>query len=102
MLAETLVIYMLAFEGIKHPKYEDTHANRIRILKNAGLLPKEISDTLYILRKARNYAAHEAADEKEVAKSNLHLLYELCVWFMQDLEIWQQRLQLSLVVEVQK
>lgn len=83
MLSEVMVKYMLAYDGIEEPEYDNTHANRIRLLKKNDLLPYEISNTLYILRKARNDAAHNAADENETAKNNLQLLYELCVWYMQ-------------------
>ena len=83
MLSEIMVKYMLAYDGIAEPAYDNTHANRIRILKNNDLLPREIDNTLYILRKARNDAAHNAADEGEKALNNLQLMYELCVWYMQ-------------------
>lgn len=83
MLAEVMVKYMLAYDGIKEPEYDNTHANRIRLLKKNDLLPFEISNTLYILRKDRNDAAHNGADEGERALNNLPLLYELCVWYMQ-------------------
>ncbi len=83
MLAELLVKYMLAYDGIKEPERDNTNANRIRLLKINGLLPKQIDNTLYILRKDRNFASHEASDEIKVAKENLKLLFELCVWFMQ-------------------
>ena len=83
MLAEVMVKYMLAYDGIKEPDYDNTHANRIRRLKKNDLLPREIDNTLYILRKDRNNAAHDGADDGEKAVSNLPLLYELCVWYMQ-------------------
>lgn len=83
MLSEVMVKYMLAYDGIAEPAYDNTHANRIRILKNNDLLPREIDNTLYILRKARNDAAHNASDEGEKALNNLQLMYELCVWYMQ-------------------
>ena len=83
MLAEVMVKYMLAYDGIKEPDYDNTHANRIRLLKRNDLLPREIDNTLYILRKDRNNAAHNGADEGEKALNNLPLLYELCVWYMQ-------------------
>ena len=83
MLSEVMVKYMLAYDGIAEPEYDNTHANRIRLLKNNDLLPREIDNTLYILRKARNDAAHNAADEGEKALNNLQLVYELCVWYMQ-------------------
>lgn len=83
MCAERVVQYMLAYDGIPEPDYDNTHANRIRLLRNDGLLPREIDNTLYILRKDRNDASHKAMDEQAKALSNLPLLYELCVWFMQ-------------------
>jgi len=83
MLAEVMVKYMLAYDGIKEPDYDNTHASRIRLLKRNDLLPYEIDNTLYILRKDRNNAAHNGADEGEKALDNLPLLYELCVWYMQ-------------------
>ena len=83
MLAEVMVKYMFAYDGIKEPDYDNTHANRIRLLKRNDLLPHEIDNTLYILRKDRNNAAHNRADEGEKALNNLALLYELCVWYMQ-------------------
>ena len=83
MCAESVVQYMLAYDGIQEPDYDNTHANRIRLLKRNDLLPREIDNTLYILRKDRNDASHKAMDEQEKALSNLPLLYELCVWFMQ-------------------
>jgi hypothetical protein len=43
----------------------------------------KIDDILYILRKDRNDAAHNASDEGEKALNNLHMVYELCVWYMQ-------------------
>lgn len=83
MLAEIMVKYMLAYDGIAEPKYDNTHANRILLLKVNNLLPSEIDNILYLLRKSRNDAAHNAFDEGEKALNNLHLLYELCVWYMQ-------------------
>ncbi len=83
ILSEIMVKYMLAYDGIEEPALNNTHANRIRILRNNGLLPYEIDNTLYVLRKARNDAAHKAMDENRKALNNLELLYELCVWFMQ-------------------
>ena len=83
MLSEVMVKYMLAYDGIKEPEHDNTHANRIRLLKKNDLLPFEIKNTLYILRKDRNDAAHNASDECDRALSNLHLCFELSVWFMQ-------------------
>ena len=48
MFAERLVQEILVFEHIEEPAVDNTHANRIRILKRAGLLPHEIDNTLYV------------------------------------------------------
>lgn len=53
MFAERLVQEILVFEHIAEPAVDNTHANRIRILKRAGLLPHEIDNTLYVLRKTK-------------------------------------------------
>ena len=63
ILSELMVKYMLAYDGIEEPAEDNTHANRIRILRNNDLLPYEIDNTLYVLRKARNDAVHEAMNE---------------------------------------
>lgn len=39
MLSEVMVKYMLAYNGIAEPEYDNTHANRIRILRKNDLLP---------------------------------------------------------------
>lgn len=46
MFAERLVQEILVFEHIEEPAVDNTHANRIRILKRSGLLPHEIDNTL--------------------------------------------------------
>jgi len=52
--AERLVQEMMVFEGIPEPSFDNTQANRIRLLKRAGLLPTDIDNTLFALRKSRN------------------------------------------------
>lgn len=83
MFAERMIQYMLAYEGIAEPYYDNTHANRIKILKQNDLLPRDISDSLYVIRKMRNDATHSGENSLDRAKENLRLTYELAVWFMQ-------------------
>lgn len=83
LLAEHIVEYMLAYDGILQPKYDNTHANRINLLRRNDLLPKEIDNILYVLRKTRNDAAHNGMESFEKAKDNLKLCYDLASWFMQ-------------------
>lgn len=83
IFAERIVKYMLAYDGIAEPDYDNTHANRIRILKKYDLLPKDIDDTLYVIRKMRNDATHSGEDDLKRAKDNLRLTFYLGTWFMQ-------------------
>lgn len=83
MLAERLVKYMLAYDGIAEPDYDNTHAKRIKLLKQNDLLPRDIDDTLYVIRKMRNDATHNGDNDLKRAKDNLRLTFNLGVWFMQ-------------------
>ena len=88
MFAERLVQEILVFEGIAEPETDNTHANRIRLLKRAGLLPHDIDNTLYLLRKTRNSAVHTGADSIDDAKLLLSMTYNLAVWFMETYGDW--------------
>ena len=88
LFAERLVQEILAFEKISEPEVDNTHANRIRLLKRAGLLPHEIDNTLYLLRKNRNSAVHSGADSVDEAKMLLSMTYNLAVWFMETYGDW--------------
>lgn len=68
LFAERLVQEMLVFEHMDEPQTDNTHANRIRLLKRSGLLPYEIDNTLYVLRKTRNLAVHTGTDSVDEAK----------------------------------
>ena len=88
LFAERLVQEILVFEQIPEPETDNTHANRIRILKRAGLLPYDIDNTLYLLRKTRNSAVHAGTDSVDEAKTLLSLAYNLAVWFMETYGDW--------------
>lgn len=89
MFGERLVQEILVFEHIDEPQTDNTHANRIRLLKRAGLLPMEIDNTLYVLRKTRNFAVHTGTDSLDEAKTLLSLAYNLAVWFMRTYGDWE-------------
>ena len=88
LFAERLVQEILVFERMEEPEVDNTHANRIRLLKRAGLLPHEIDNTLYLLRKTRNSAVHTGADSVDEAKMLLSMTYNLAVWFMETYGDW--------------
>lgn len=82
LLAERVAQEICVFEKLDLPEHT-THADRIRALKYADLLPKRIDDMFYTLRKARNDAVHTGLDSSERAGTLLHLVFNLCCWFME-------------------
>ena len=88
MFSERMVQEIMLFEKIAEPATDNTHANRIRVLKRAGLLPREIDNTLYVLRKTRNSAVHAGTDSVDEAKTLLSMSYNLAIWFMETYGDW--------------
>ena len=88
MFAERLVQEIMVFEGIPEPDIDNTQAARIRLLKRAGLLPFDIDNALYALRKNQNDAVHTGADSFDDAKMLLSMAYNLAIWFMQTYGDW--------------
>lgn len=88
MFGERLILEIFAFEHISEPKTDNTHANRIRLLKREGLIPKKIDDILFALRKTRNSAVHSGADSVDDAKTLLQMTYNLSTWFMEVYGDW--------------
>lgn len=83
MFGETLVHLMLQLDRITTSETENNHANRIKLLKKEGMLPKDIDDILYSLRIARNNAIHANYDDGDRCKILLEMTYNLASWFMQ-------------------
>ena len=81
--AEILVKYMFDMDNLTPLSTDNTHANRLKILWQEGLLPRDISDIFYVLRKKRNDAVHDGYDSFEECKTLLKLAHNLSVWFMQ-------------------
>ena len=88
LFGESVVHLMIMLDNISKPQEDNTHANRIKILKNEGLLPKDIDDILYALRISRNKAAHDGFESTEQAKILIELAYKLGIWFMQTYGDW--------------
>jgi type I restriction enzyme R subunit len=88
LFGETIVNIMLKLDNIAPPSYDNTHANRIKLLKQNGLLPKDIDDIFYSLRMTRNKAVHANYDSLEDCKILLEMTYNLGVWFMQTYGDW--------------
>lgn len=88
LFSERLVQEILLFEKMLEPETDNTHSNRIRMLKRAGLLPRDIDNTLYLLRRTRNSAVHTGTDSVDDAKTLLSMTYNLAVWFMETYGDW--------------
>lgn len=91
LLGETIVNLMMQLDNIQPPSYDNTHANRIKLLKGQGLLPRDIDDILYSLRMARNKAVHANYDSLEQCKVLMGMAHELSIWFMQTYGDWQYK-----------
>lgn len=88
MFGERLILEIFAFEHIPEPAVDNTHSNRIRLLKREGLIPKKIDDILYAIRKTRNSAVHRGEDSVDDAKTLLQMTYNLSTWFMEVYGDW--------------
>lgn len=89
LFGEMVVNFMLQLDNIDPPSYDNTHANRIKLLKKNGLLPKDIDDIFYSLRMTRNKAVHANYDSFEDCKILLEMTYNLAAWFMQTYGDWE-------------
>jgi type I restriction enzyme R subunit len=83
VMVELVVKYMFELDKIPTPKFDDTTANRIKLLKREGMIPRDIDDILFALRKKRNSAVHQGYDSSEDAKTLLEMAHTLSIWFMQ-------------------
>lgn len=88
IFGETVVKLMFELDNLESPQEENTHANRCKILKSQGLLPADIDNFLYALRKSRNDAVHNGFESVEHGKLLLEFTYRLGVWFMQTYGDW--------------
>lgn len=88
LFGESIVKLMFVLDNIDEPKEDNTHANRIKLLRKEGLIPKDIDDILYALRINRNDAAHNGFESIEQAKILIEFAYKLGVWFMQTYGDW--------------
>lgn len=87
LLAERIVMEIISFEKIQVPT-EATHSDRVRILRREGLLPKNIDDILFAIRKARNEAVHTGLSDQAGAQTLLRMAHNLCCWFMEVYGDW--------------
>lgn len=89
LFGETIVNLMLKLDHIELPDYDNTHANRIKLLKKEGMIPQNIDDIFYSLRMARNKAVHSGYESFEDCVTLLEMAHNLGIWFMQTYGEWQ-------------
>jgi type I restriction enzyme R subunit len=89
LFGETIVNLMFKLDGIVPPDYDNTHANRIKLLKREGLISQSIDDIFYSLRMARNKAIHANYDSFEDCVTLLEMAHSLGIWYMQIYGDWQ-------------
>ena len=88
MLGERIVEEIFRYDHLPFPQYDDSQSERIRFLKKEGLLPENIDNILYALRKARNEAVHHGLDDENKARHLLRMAYRLSCWFMEVYGDW--------------
>jgi type I restriction enzyme R subunit len=99
LFGESIVRLMFVLDNIDDPKEDNIHANRIKLLKKEGLIPKDIDDILYALRINRNEAAHNGFESVEQAKILIEFAYKLGIWFMQTYGEWNYEPEVFVVPE---
>lgn len=90
MFGEILVKYMVSMEEVDETliAHENSHNNRIKLLKKEDLIPDDIESILHMIRVKRNVASHDMYEDIEKAKIQLELTYKLATWFMQTYGDW--------------
>ncbi len=83
LFGEKLTNIMFELDGLMTPKFDNTHANRIKLLKSEGMIPQEIEDILFMLRTNRNKAVHDGFGDVRQAKLLVELAFKLANWFME-------------------
>ena len=81
MMSENILLKIFDYESISKPEIK-TSLNLTNILKAEDLLPKNVENALYIIRKSRNRAVHSNFDSLNEAKRVLRIGFNLCNWFM--------------------
>jgi len=81
IMAEDIVKQIFQYEKMNIP-IDDSQVNLINILRNKGLLPKNIDKILYAIRKARNEAVHQNIRLLTKSKQLSGLVHTLCGWFV--------------------
>ena len=85
LFVELMIREIMRIENIPEPcdAKENTHYNRIRLLKNGGYLPYDVAQWINQVRMSRNDSAHENIATEQEALSVLKFAYRIAVWFMQ-------------------
>jgi len=87
LLAEQAAREICAIEEIALPE-QASHTDRLRELKHAQVLPPQIEEIFHALRKARDSALYLGLEPGEQAGVLLHLVFNLCYWFMEVYGVW--------------
>lgn len=87
LLAERIAQQICEIDHIEVGEYT-TQSERLQILRKEGILPNQIDEIFYTIRKARNQAVHVGFQTLDKTKSLLHLAYQLSGWFMEVYGDW--------------
>ena len=88
LLSESMLLKILDYENIARPT-DTSQLTIINLLRREGLLPSNIDDFLYTIRKTRNKAAHANYNSQQDAEKLLKITWHLCNWFMEVYGDWE-------------
>ena len=83
LFVELMVREILRIENIPEPETENSNYSRIKLLKNNGLLPYDVSQWITQVRLRRNDSTHENKASEQEALLVLGFAHHIAVWFMQ-------------------
>ena len=87
LFAEMLAKFILAFENMQDTQ-DNNQNSRLRLLKQAEIVPVEMLNIFHTIRSLGNKATHEAYGTSREAGTLLSLAYRLGGWFMQIYGDW--------------
>lgn len=83
LFVELMVREIMRIEKLPEPEYENSHFNRINLLKSERILPYDVNQWINQVRIKRNDSAHGNSATEQEALSVLSFTYQIAVWFMQ-------------------
>lgn len=80
MIGESIVNLIYDYTGTALPS-DQKAVSKIDKLAREGYLPKQVTNLLHEMRKARNKAVHSGYESPDLADSLVRVAHSICLWF---------------------